>query len=264
MTRLGSTAIVDDHGPSADDHGPSVDDPFWKPPRHPQTTRLDTSALDGHQQEGQRSIPCHLAHRCSAQTLSRSLETLDSGSQGSQWTVFSQPAAVDPLGPSTERQKSNIDRLSAERHSVCWSLQLQLQLASGPQSPGSPSLIRQRKGDTNDQVRATRGVDRFEVTVEADAEWSCSVQKVLPESKPHDCQTLNPSSSRIIDTTLNGMPLENLHARRQGADGSHSAMNTPTSKHGEEEKEQPLPTLPKIHTNAPFQQVITSVAHMCR
>ena len=122
------------------------------------------------------------------------------------------------------------------------SLQLQLQLASGPQSPGSPSLIRQRKGDTNEQVRATRGVDRFEVTVEADAEWSCSVQKVLPEPRPHDCQTLNPSSSRISDTTLNGLPLETLHARRQGAEVTFG--NEHSSIEERRRKEQPSPTLP--------------------
>ena len=43
------------------------------------------------------------------------------------------------------------------------SLKLQLNLHQNPS--------RQRKGVTNEQVRATRGVDKFEVTVEADAEW---------------------------------------------------------------------------------------------
>ena len=78
-------------------------------------------------------------------------------------STSSQPRTLSTASrPSTER--SNIDRLSAKRPSVCCfgqSPKLHLQLRR--RTPDA-WLVSQREGAANEHFKATGGVDRFEVT----------------------------------------------------------------------------------------------------
>ena len=120
--------------------------------------------------------------------------------------------AVDskPTGNSVDRvtailrERSNIDRLTVKRPLECrFSVTERVprfvcNFASSAQTHGSLSLIGQREGAFQRTPQSLWRCRQVEITAaEADAKGICFAPRVLPEPRSHECQSSNPSPSRM-------------------------------------------------------------------
>ena len=96
---------------------------------------------------------------------------------------------------------SNIDRLSAERPSVCCFTVTNRAPSFTCNLHQDPSHLAHRRCSDHEKQRPTNNGEPLEVSTGLKSPLrltpnGVAPSKVLPDPRPHDCQTLNPSSSR--------------------------------------------------------------------